>query len=67
MTRAEVDSKMKKLGSKDYTLLRMKGWGETNPDQLNELCLNPESRHLMHEFEDIRRNNLRIDILFFGS
>ena len=47
MTRAEVDSKMKKLGSKDYTLLRMKGWGETNPEQLNELCLNPESRHLM--------------------
>ena len=47
MTRAEVDSKMKKLGSKNYTLLRMKGWGETNPEQLNELCLNPESRHLM--------------------
>lgn len=47
MTRAEVDSKMRKLSCKDYTVLRMKGWGETNPEQLNELCLNPETRHLM--------------------
>ena len=47
MTRAEVDAKMRKLSCKDYTVLRMKGWGETNPEQLNELCLNPETRHLM--------------------
>ena len=47
ITPAEVDAKMRKLSCKDNTVLRMKGWGETNPEQLNELCLNPETRHLM--------------------
>ena len=47
MTRAEVDSKMKKLSCRDYTVLRMKGWGETNPAQLNELCLNADTRNLI--------------------
>lgn len=46
MTRAEVDEKMKKLKCSDYTVLRMKGWGECNPEQLAELCLDPKTRKL---------------------
>ncbi|MCF0125846.1 MAG: hypothetical protein HUJ68_08885 [Clostridia bacterium] len=47
MTRAEIDNKMKKLHVNDYTILRMKGWGETNTEQLYELCLNPDTRNLI--------------------
>jgi len=47
MTRAEVDAKMKKAKISDYTVTRLKGWGETNADQLSELCLSPKTRKLI--------------------
>ena len=47
MTRAEVDKKMKALKCTDYTVSRLKGWGEANAEQLSELCLNPNSRKLI--------------------
>lgn len=47
MTRAEVDAQMKKLKCSDYTVTRLKGWGETSPEQLSELCLNPKTRKLI--------------------
>lgn len=46
MTRAEVDAKMKTFGIKDYDILRLKGWGECNSEQLSELCLNKKTRKL---------------------
>ena len=47
MTRAEVERKMKQDKVSDYTILRMKGWGEANADQLSELCLETKSRNLI--------------------
>lgn len=47
MTRAEVDKQMKALKCADYTVTRLKGWGETSADQLSELCLNPKTRKLI--------------------
>lgn len=47
MTRAEVDAQMKKLKCADYTVTRLKGWGETSPEQLSELCLSPKTRKLI--------------------
>lgn len=47
MTRAEVDSEMKKLKCSDYIVTRLKGWGECTSEQLSELCLNPETRKLI--------------------
>lgn len=46
MTRAEVDTKMKALGIKDYDILRLKGWGECTAEQLSELCLDKKTRKL---------------------
>lgn len=46
MTRAEVDSKMKQEGIKDYDVLRVKGWGEANNNQISELCLDKKTRKL---------------------
>ena len=36
MTRAEVDKKMKALKCTDYTVSRLKGWGEANAEQLSD-------------------------------
>lgn len=47
MTRAEVDKQMSDEGIKDYDILRLKGWGECNSDQLAELCLNKQTRKLI--------------------
>lgn len=47
MTRKEIDNKMKELKCSDYTITRLKGWGECSPDQLSELCLNPKTRKLI--------------------
>lgn len=47
MTRKEIDNKMKELKCSDYTITRLKGWGECSPEQLSELCLNPKSRKLI--------------------
>lgn len=46
MTRAEIDTKMKALGIKDYDILRLKGWGECTAVQLSELCLDKKTRKL---------------------
>lgn len=47
MTRKEIDNKMKELKCSDYTITRLKGWGECSPEQLSELCLNPKTRKLI--------------------
>lgn len=47
MTRKEVDNKMKALKCNDYTITRLKGWGECTAEQLSELCLNPKTRKLI--------------------
>ena len=47
MTRKEVDQKMKAAKCNDYTVTRLKGWGECSSDQLSDLCLNPNSRKLI--------------------
>lgn len=47
MTRAEVDKKMKDMKCSDYTVTRLKGWGECTSEQLSEICLNPKTRKLI--------------------
>lgn len=47
MTRKEVENKMKAQKCSDYTITRLKGWGECSPEQLSELCLNPQTRKLI--------------------
>lgn len=47
MTRKEVENKMKAQKCSDYTITRLKGWGECTPEQLSELCLNPKTRKLI--------------------
>lgn len=47
MTRGEVDKQMKQLKCSDYTVTRLKGWGECTPEQLSEICLNPQTRKLI--------------------
>lgn len=47
MTRAEVDAQMKQAKCNDYIVTRLKGWGECTPEQLSELCLNPNTRKLI--------------------
>ena len=42
MTRGEVDKQMKALKCSDYTVTRLKGWGECTSEQLSEICLNPK-------------------------
>ncbi|MCQ2210067.1 MAG: ATP-binding protein [Paludibacteraceae bacterium] len=46
-TRNEVENDMKKHNIKNYTIIRAKGWGETNAEELSELCLNPKTRKLI--------------------
>jgi DNA gyrase/topoisomerase IV subunit B len=38
---------MKAAKCNDYTVTRLKGWGECSSDQLSDLCLNPNSRKLI--------------------
>ena len=47
MTRKEVENKMKAQKCSDYTITRLKGWGECTPEQLSEICLNPKTRKLI--------------------
>lgn len=47
MTRGEVDKQMKALKCSDYTVTRLKGWGECTSEQLSEICLNPKTRKLI--------------------
>lgn len=46
MTRAIIDAQMKQDGIKDYSILRLKGWGECNSTQMSELCLDKKTRKL---------------------
>lgn len=69
MTRAEVDVQMKKLKVADYTVTRLKGWGETSPEQLSELCLNPKTRKLIQikwtsETEKMCEQTMGGDVVF---
>ena len=47
MTRGEVDKQMKAVHCSDYTVTRLKGWGECTSEQLSEICLNPKTRKLI--------------------
>ena len=46
-TRNEVEKKMKEAKCKQYTITRMKGWGECNADDLATLCISPKTRKLI--------------------
>lgn len=46
MTRAIIDAQMKQDCIKDYSILRLKGWGECNSTQMSELCLDKKTRKL---------------------
>lgn len=46
MTRAKIDAQMQQDGIKNYDVLRLKGWGECNSQQLSELCLDKKTRKL---------------------
>ena len=47
MTRNEVEKKMKEAKCKQYTITRLKGWGECNADDLATLCISPKTRKLI--------------------
>lgn len=47
MTRNEVEKKMKEAKCKQYTITRMKGWGECNAEDLSTLCISPKTRKLI--------------------
>lgn len=69
MTRNEVEGKMKKLKIKDYTITRLKGWGETSSEQLSELCLNKKTRKLIqikwnNKTEEMCRKTMGDDVEF---
>lgn len=46
MTRAKIDAQMQQDGISNYDVLRLKGWGECNSQQLSELCLDKKTRKL---------------------
>jgi len=46
-TRNEVEKKMKEAKCKQYTITRLKGWGECNADDLATLCISPKTRKLI--------------------
>ena len=46
-SRNEVEKKMKEAKCKQYTITRLKGWGECNADDLATLCISPKTRKLI--------------------
>ena len=46
-SRNEVERKMKESKCKQYTITRLKGWGECNADDLATLCISPKTRKLI--------------------
>ena len=58
-TRLDVESQMVKVKEKTYTVLRCKGLGEMNVEQLSTFCLNPKSRKLIK----LEWNDNTIDML----
>lgn len=46
-SRNEVEQKMKKLGCKQFTITRLKGWGECDAEDLSTLCISPKTRKLI--------------------
>lgn len=52
-SRNEVEAKMKKRGCKQYTITRLKGWGECDAEDLATLCISPKTRKLVQvKFDD---------------
>lgn len=69
MTRKEIDNDMKKHNIKNYTVSRLKGWGETSPTQLHELCLNPDTRILVNvkwneQVDEVLHNTMGSDTAY---
>lgn len=52
-SRNEVEAKMKKRGCKQFTITRLKGWGECDAEDLATLCISPKTRKLVQvKFDD---------------
>lgn len=52
-SRNEVEAKMKKRGCKQFTITRLKGWGECDAEDLATLCISPKTRKLIQmKFDD---------------
>ena len=52
-SRNEVEAKMKKIGCKQFTITRLKGWGECDAEDLATLCISPKTRKLIQmKFDD---------------
>lgn len=52
-SRNEVETKMKKRGCKQFTITRLKGWGECDAEDLATLCISPKTRKLVQvKFDD---------------
>lgn len=47
MSRNEVEKKMRDQKCKQYTITRLKGWGECDADDLANLCVSPKTRKLI--------------------
>jgi DNA gyrase/topoisomerase IV subunit B len=47
MSRNEVEKKMRDQKCKQYTITRLKGWGECDAEDLSALCVSPKTRKLI--------------------
>jgi DNA gyrase subunit B len=47
MSRNEVEKKMRAQKCKQYTITRLKGWGECDAEDLSALCVSPKTRKLI--------------------
>ena len=47
MSRNEVEKKMREQKCKQYTITRLKGWGECDAEDLSALCVSPKTRKLI--------------------
>ena len=47
MSRNEVEKKMRDQKCKQYTITRLKGWGECDAEDLATLCISPKTRKLI--------------------
>lgn len=68
-TRLDVEAQMKEVREKTYTVLRCKGLGEMNVEQLSTFCLNPKTRKLIKlewndATEDMLHKTMGNDVTF---